>query len=203
MKAALGKDEILRDYLNLVPQGNNLMGVETSARIYFGKPAAQVTLAEAALLAALAKAPGTLNPLGHEHRRLLSRRNWVLARLARLGFVSREQVMAARQTGLRLRSANIFPFEAPHFVNLVLAAGGPPAHGVIRTTLDLNLQRRAQAIVRSHRSRLHKCGISQAAAVIIKNHTMEVAALVGSCHYGSRDRVLTTAPRPGAPRVPP
>ena len=187
-EAALGKDEILRDYLNLVPQGNNLMGVETSARIYFGKPAAQVTLAEAALLAALAKAPGTLNPLGHEHRRLLSRRNWVLTRLARLGFVSREQVMAARQTGLRLRSANIFPFEAPHFVNLVLAAGAPPAHGVIRTTLDLNLQRRAQAIVRSHRSRLHTCGISQAAAVIIKNHTMEVAALVGSCHYGPKDQ---------------
>ena len=103
LEATLGKDEILRDYLNLVPQGNNLMGVETAARIYFGKPAAQVTLAEAALLAALAKAPGTLNPLGHEHRRLLSRRNWVLTRLARLGFVSREQVTAARQTGLRLR----------------------------------------------------------------------------------------------------
>ena len=188
LEAALSKDEILRDYLNLVPQGNNLMGVETSARIYFGKPAAQVTLAEAALLAALAKAPGMLNPLGLERRRLLSRRNWVLARLARLGCVNREQVTAARQTGLRLRSTNLFPFEAPHFVNLVLAAGGPPAHGVIRTTLDLNLQRRAQAIVRSHRSRLQKCGVSQAAAVIIKNRTMEVAALVGSFEYGSRDQ---------------
>ena len=107
LEAALSKDEILRDYLNLVPQGNNLMGVETSARIYFGKPAAQLTLAEAALLAALAKAPGTLNPLGHERRRLLSRRDWVLHRLARLDVVSREQVAAARQTGLRLRRTPI------------------------------------------------------------------------------------------------
>ncbi len=60
--------------------------------------------------------------------------------------------------------------------------------GVIKTTLDLNLQRRAQAIVVSHRSRLLKYGVSQAAAVIIKNRSMGVAALVGSFHYGDRDQ---------------
>ena len=88
IEAALSKDEILRRYLNLVPQGNNLMGVETAARIYFGKPAAQLTPAEAAVLAALAKAPGSLNPLGPQRRRLVQRRDWVLSRLARLGLLS-------------------------------------------------------------------------------------------------------------------
>ena len=93
----------------------------------------------------------------------------------------------ARQTGLRLQAANLFPFAAPHFVNLILAANDPAASQVIHTTLDLNLQRRAQAIVQSHRARLAKGGVTQAAAVIIKNRTMEVVALVGSLQYGARD----------------
>ena len=187
LEAALSKEEILRCYLNLTPQGNNLTGVETAARIYFGKTAAQLTTAEAAVLAALAKAPGNLNPLGPRRQRLLCRRNWVLQRLAGLDWLSPQESAAACQTGLRLHAANLFPFEAPHFVNLVLAANDRAAQQVIHTTLDLNLQRRAQAIVRSHRTRLAKCGITQAAAVIIKNPSMEVVALVGSMQYEARD----------------
>ena len=87
-----------------------------------------------------------------------------------------------------MRAGGLFPFEAPHFVNLVQAESGSAAHGSIHTTLDLNLQRRAQAIVLSHRTRLQKGGVSQAAAVIIKNRSMEVVALVGSFHYGARDQ---------------
>jgi penicillin-binding protein 1C len=187
IEAALSKDEILRCYLDLTPQGNNLRGVETAARMYFGKPAAQLTPAEAAVLAALAKAPGSLNPLGPRRQRLLSRRNWVLQRLAELDWLSPQESEAARQTGLRLQAANLFPFEAPHFVNLIVAANDPAASQVMHTTLDLNLQRRAQAIVHSHRARLAKGGVSQAAAVIIKNRSLEVVALVGSLQYAARD----------------
>ena len=64
IELSLSKPEILRCYLDRVPMGNNLMGVETAARLYFGKPAAQLNIGEAALLAALARAPGTLNPYG-------------------------------------------------------------------------------------------------------------------------------------------
>jgi penicillin-binding protein 1C len=188
IEAALSKDEILRCYLNLTPQGNNLMGVETAARIYFDKTAARLTPAEAAVLAALAKAPGSLNPLGPQRRRLVNRRDWVLQRLAHLGFLSREESAAARQTGLQVRPRNLFPFEAPHFVNLVQAESGSDLQGIIPTTLDLHVQRRVQAVLLSHRSRLQKGGVSQAAAVIIKNRTMEVVALVGSFHYGARDQ---------------
>jgi penicillin-binding protein 1C len=188
IEAALSKDEILRCYLNLVPQGNNLMGVETAARLYFHKPAAQLTPAEAAVLAALAKAPGSLNPLGPQRQRLVQRRNWVLQRMTKLGFLTDPESAAARQTGLKLRTGNLFPFEAPHFVNLVQAAAGPEPPPVLHTTLDLNLQRRTQAIVLSHRARLHKGGISQAAAVILKNRSLEVVALVGSFQYGPRDQ---------------
>ena len=82
---------------------------------------------------------------------------------------------------------NCSPFEAPHFVNLILAANDPAARQVLQTTLDLNLQRRAQAIVLSHRTRLAKGGVTQAAAIIIKNRSMEVAAMVGSLQYTARD----------------
>ncbi len=190
IEQALSKREILRRYLERVPMGNNIMGVEAAAQLYFGKPASRVCPAEAALLAALAKAPGTLNPYGPHRGRLLERRNMVLSRMVRLGLLNPQDYAAAVDEPVTLREAGQrapkFPFEAPHLVNLVLSR---PANtvGPIRTTLDLDLQRRAAAIVASHRANLRKGGASQAAAVIVDNHSMEVAALVGSLQYGGRD----------------
>ena len=194
IEAALSKEEILSRYLDRVPLGNNLIGVEAGAWAYFGKTASRLTPGEAAILAALVKAPGTLNPYGPHRERLLTRQRWVLSRMARLGYLSPEELQARQSEPVRFRGNGprppAFPFEAPHFVNLVLtrerlAAPGPQR---IRTTLDLPLQRRAQAIVNSHRTRLLKAGASQAAAVIVANRSREVLALVGSCAYGPRDR---------------
>lgn len=193
IEGALSKEEILRHYLNRVPQGNNLMGVETAAYAYFGKRAAQLNHGEAALLAALVKAPGMLNPYGPRQPRLLQRRDWVLSRMTRLGYLKDRDLAALRGEPLHLRGGPgwrpSLPFEAPHFVNLVLGAGSPvPAGGRIRTTLDVELQRRAEAVVRSHRTRLQKCGASQAACVIVDNRSLGVAALVGSFCYSSRNQ---------------
>jgi penicillin-binding protein 1C len=194
IEAALSKDEILRRYLDRVPLGNNLIGVEAGAWAYFGKTASRLTAGEAATLAALVKAPGTLNPYGRHRERLLTRQRWVLCRMARLGYLKSGELQARQSEPIAFRGNGsrppAFPFEAPHFVNLVLARESPPAPGAqrIKTTLDLPLQRRAQAIVNSHRARLLKAGASQAAAVIVANGSREVLALVGSCAYGPRDR---------------
>jgi penicillin-binding protein 1C len=193
IEAALPKTQILRHYLNRVPQGNNLMGVETAALAYFGKPAARLTAAEAALLAALAKAPGKLNPCGPNQARLLTRRNWVLVRMAELGYLSNQELHAARSQTLRLSGLvykrTTFPFAAPHFVNLVLAEVPKTfRQAPIKTTLDLTLQRLTEALVASHRERLLKAGATQAAAVLVDNRTMAVLALVGSLEYGPRDQ---------------
>jgi penicillin-binding protein 1C len=194
LELALSKPEILRLYLDQVPLGNNLVGVEAAALIYFGKKAARLNAGEAALLAALARAPGTLNPYGPNRRRLESRQELVLSRMALMGLISEGELAAARNLPPQLRQAGgrapRFPFEAPHFVNMVLAAGGPApeARGICRTTLDLELQRRAAAILASHRDRLQRGGASQAAAVIVDNRTLGVLALVGSLKYGPRDR---------------
>lgn len=192
IELALSKPEILRRYLDRVPMGNNLMGVETAAQLYFGKTAAHLTYGEAALLAALARAPGALNPYGPHRSRLLQRRQQVLPRLAQLGRLNPEELTAAAEEPLRLREANRrhprFPFAAPHLVNLVLPKGDPgEAGGAITTTLDLDLQRQAEAIVASHRVPLQKLGASQAAAVIVDNRELKLLALVGSMQYGPRD----------------
>jgi penicillin-binding protein 1C len=186
------KDEILRQYLNRVPLGGNLMGVEAGARAYFGKTASNLTAGEAALLAALVKAPGALNPYGPHRARALARQRWVLSRMANLGYLTPPELQTCQAEHLRFRGRDrrppAFPFEAPHFVNLVLSREKPAESGPQRlhTTLDLPLQRRAQAILHSHQARLLKAGASQAAAVIIDNRTKEILALVGSCGYGPR-----------------
>jgi penicillin-binding protein 1C len=168
--------------------------VEAAARTYFGKTAADLTVSQAALLAALAKAPGTLRPHGRRHERLLARQQWVLGRLAHLGLISAQELEAAREAPLAFRHQGgrspVFPFEAPHFVELVLARpeSRKPSSGLLATTLDLSLQQRTEAILRSHRTRLAKCGASQAAGVVVDNRTLMVLALAGSYKYGPRDQ---------------
>ncbi len=102
IELALSKDEILRLYLDRVPLGNNLMGVEAGARAYFGKTAARLTVSEAALLAALVKAPGALNPYGPHRDRLLARQRWVLSRMARLGYLNPQELQARQSDHVRL-----------------------------------------------------------------------------------------------------
>jgi penicillin-binding protein 1C len=194
LEGMLSKEEILRHYLNRVPLGGTIVGVEAAARAYFGKPAAHLTPGEAALLASLAKAPSALRPQGPKRERLLARQRWVLGRMAALGYLAPEDLAAALAQPPEfpgaLGAAAGFPFRAPHFVNLVLSQEGPEAavKGRLETTLDLSLQRRVEGIMRSHRANLHKGGASQAAAVVLDNRTMGVVALVGSLAYGPRDQ---------------
>jgi penicillin-binding protein 1C len=192
IEAALAKEEILRCYLDRVPLGYNLVGAQSAALAYFGKPAAALDASQAALLAALAKAPGALRPHGPRHARLLARQQWVLGRMARLGFINPQELQAAREEPLAFHGVGgrrpVFPFRAPHFVQTALARQGDKAtSGVLRTTLDLSLQQRVEAAVRSHRTQLLKGGASQAACVVVDNRTRTVLALVGSCSYGPRD----------------
>src|SRR5690606_27328150 len=84
------KEEILRRYLNQVYMGSGLYGVEEASRAYFGKPVAQVTLPEAALLIGLVKNPEGYNPR-RNRMRAISRRNTVLEVMAREGVISEPQ----------------------------------------------------------------------------------------------------------------
>ena len=190
IERALSKKEILRCYLDRVPLGYNLVGVESAALAYFGKPAAALTVSQAALLSALAKAPSTLRPNGPRHARLVIRQRLVLERMASLGLIRSQELEIARGEPLVFHGVGgakpVFPFRAPHFVQMAVARKAAPAspQGLVYTTLDLSLQRRVEAAVRSHRIGLLKGGASQAACVVVDNRSLRVLALVGSYHYG-------------------
>jgi len=181
----LSKEEILEQYLNRVPMGNQMIGIGIASRFYFGKEVGELSAAEAALLASLPKAPEMLNPYGPNVEKLLARKNWVLERMASQGYLTKEELKRAIDQEILFRERTPFPHEAPHFVDLLIARGKnrPGAH---RTTLDLTLQRRVEKILRSHRSRLALKGAHQAALLVVHNPTMEVLAYAGSISHSPR-----------------
>jgi len=181
----LSKEEILEQYLNRVPLGNNLRGVEIASRVYFGKGVRELTVAEAAVLAALPKAPGRLDPYGPRRTSLLARKEWVLSRMAACGYLDEEAYARARRERLMIHPF-AFPFGAPHVVDFLLARDvrGPGEH---RTTLDARLQADVERIVASQKERLSLRKVRQAAVLVVRNRTMEVLASTGSLAYGPKD----------------
>src|SRR5262249_18742564 len=92
----LSKDEILGRYLNIAYFGAGAYGVFAAGQTYFGKPASQLTLAEAALLAGLVQAPDTYNPVDGDMAGALNRAAYVLEAMTRAGMISESEADAAR-----------------------------------------------------------------------------------------------------------
>lgn len=108
LEAALSKDEILERYLNAIYLGNGVYGVEAASQDLFGKTVSNVSLAEAAMLAGLPKAPSSYSPR-NSRRRALARRNVVLDVLAREKVADAAQVETARRTALRVVRKEFVP----------------------------------------------------------------------------------------------
>lgn len=193
---SLSKEEILARYLNGVYFGNMAYGVEAAARAYFGKPASQLDLAECALLAGLPQAPSAYNPFTNLEA-AKARQKTVLDLMAKAGYITREEAELAHREPLHFAS-NPFPIEAPHFAMLIreqtaklLGEGALERGGLrIHTTLDLDLQRQAEAHLRRHLAELNRVSAQSqghnarnAAALVLDPRTGEVLAMVGSPDY--------------------
>jgi penicillin-binding protein 1C len=176
----LGKQIILEQYLNRVPLGQGAVGVEAAATLYFGAHATELSLGQAALLAGLARAPSSDNPLVAP-RRAARRRDAALERLVAEGYATRAAGTRAGTEPLLTRGDGR-GFQAAHFTTLVARwqdrLGAPPRP--VRTSLDLPLQLALEAEVRHTVETLADRGASQAAAVVLDNATGEVLAWVGS-----------------------
>ena len=96
LEGRLSKDKILWQYLNRAPYGNGTFGVEAAARRYFGRTAARLSLAQAALLAALPRAPSAYNPFRHRQR-LQRRQRYLLSQMQHQGRISAAQARMARR----------------------------------------------------------------------------------------------------------
>lgn len=183
------KDEILGLYLNQNYYGSLSYGVAAAARTYFGKPLAEVTLAEAALLAGLLRSPSTDNP--HVDPAAARREQLrVLDRLEETGLAAPARVEAARREVITIMPPQPAEVRAPHFFRFVLdevqARYGPDVSWQgwrIITTLDLDLQRHAETAAREHVATLADQTVTNAALVAVRPGTGEVLAMVGSLDF--------------------
>ncbi|HKO17099.1 MAG TPA: PBP1A family penicillin-binding protein [Gemmatimonadaceae bacterium] len=143
------KDQILEAYLNEVDLGHGWFGVEAASRHYFGKPAAHLTLAEAATLAALPKSPPGYDPVRHPAR-AKARRDLVLTLMAAQGYISRDVASRAKREPVIVVPDAGMSAPAHYFVDAVRReaqrAGLAVMNGGYRiyTSLDPALQREAQ-----------------------------------------------------------
>ncbi len=101
----LSKDQILEIYLNQIYLGNRSYGFAAASESYFGKPLQDITIAEAAMLAGLPKAPGANNPVNNPSR-ARARQLYVIDRMVEAGFITEAQAKEARAERLHLRNAN-------------------------------------------------------------------------------------------------
>ncbi|WP_233167607.1 penicillin-binding protein 1A [Xylophilus sp. ASV27] len=99
----LSKDQILEIYMNQIYLGNRAYGFAAASEAYFGKPLKEITIAEAAMLAGLPKAPTANNPISNP-RRARARQLYIIDRMEETGFITREQADAARKEDLKIRS---------------------------------------------------------------------------------------------------
>lgn len=182
------KDEILQIYFNEIPYGSTYYGLEAAAQNYFSISVNELTLAQAATLAALPKAPTTYlnNP-----DRLQARRDYILGEMLELGFISQEAFDAAlvEATSVNVSITNI---DAPHFVlyvkELLEAEYGRSVveEGGLKviTTLDYDMQMIAEEEVKKGvEENLEKYGLTNAALVAIDPKTGHILSMVGSKNY--------------------
>jgi penicillin-binding protein 1A len=92
----LSKEEILALYLNKIYLGHRAYGAEAAAQVYYGKSLSELNVSQLAMIAGLPKAPSAYNPITNPSR-ALTRRNWILGRMASLGVLSEEEFLAARE----------------------------------------------------------------------------------------------------------
>jgi len=181
------KNQILEWYLNQVPFGANTYGIESASQTYFEKSAKDLTLEESAILAATIRAPSFYSPWGENKEELLERKDYILDRMEKLGYITKEETNKAKETEINF-SETPYPIIAPHFSLYIkdwlikkygedfLAKEGLKVY----TTLDRELQEIARVSVIEGVKRNEKSKAFNAALVAIDPQSGQVLALVGS-----------------------
>lgn len=190
------KDEILQMYLNEAPYGGTAWGVEAASEGYFGKSVKDLSLVESAVLAGLPQSPTRYSPFGENPDAYIGRTTVVLKRMREDGYISvEEEETALAQLEEIDFSGQSIDLKAPHFVMYVkqkleerygqrmVEQGGLKVY----TTLDLELQEKAQSIVAEEIEKVEYLNITNGASLVIDPQTGEILAMVGSKDYFDPD----------------
>ncbi len=184
------KQQILELYLNQISYGGTSYGIEAASQTYFGKPAQDLTLAESALLAGLPAAPSAYSPFGSDPAKAITRQKQVLNRMLQENYISPLQYTMASVQELEFASPRT-DIRAPHFVmytreQLEKNLSAPTLYQgglTIQTTLDYQLQIKAQEYLQAELSRLKHLNVTNGAVLITRPQTGEILAMVGSLDY--------------------
>jgi len=176
LEAGHSKEEILEGYFNGVSYGPLLTGAEAASQDYFGLPAKDLSLAQAALLAGLPKSPVNYNPRKNP-KAAFARQRLILRRLLDLGLADEEAYRLALAEKVTVREKEKF-FEAPQFCDYALRRSGS---GKVKTTLDLRAQQAAAGALKNRLAALGSSHhITNGAALVIDNATGGIIAWAGS-----------------------
>lgn len=196
LEKTLTKEQILELYLNEAPYGGSMYGIEEASKAFFGKSALDVTLAEAAYLAALPQAPTFYSPYGNNKEQLDDRKNRVLDKMLEHAFITKEEYEEALREVVTFRPEGNTSIQAPHFVMFIRAyiaeKYGERAleeRGLkVTTTLNYDLQIKAEEIVGKYALENEKnFNASNAALVAVDPNTGQILTMVGSRNYFDED----------------
>jgi 1A family penicillin-binding protein len=206
------KDEILSMYLNEIPYGGVIYGVEEASETFFAKKSSDVTLAEAAYLAALPKAPTYYSPYGPNRAKLEERKNLVLREMLQNKFITQEEYNSAIKEKVSFIAKGDSSIKAPHFVfyvidylkkkygDEIISTGNLK----VITSLDYDLQSIGERVAHDYAmENKNKFNAENAALVAIDPRNGEILAMVGSRNYFDQEidgafNVTTAKRQPGS-----
>ncbi len=212
LEKSADKNQILELYLNDTPYGGNIYGVEEASQAYFAKKASDLTLAEAAYIAAMPQAPTLYSPYGKNKNLLVERKNLVLKKMFENNFITNDEYSNAVKEDVTFQPKSVGGIKAPHFVMYIkdyleqtygdklLEIGGLK----IVTTLDWEMQQKAEEIVKNY---VLKSGptykATNGALVATDPKTGQILTMVGSRDYFDKDidgnfNVATAHRQPGS-----
>jgi len=173
------KDEILEIYFNMAPYGGNIEGVGAAALFYFGRDARELTLGQAALLAAIPNSPTRTRPDRHPEaaRRARARLLNILLKRSVITRAELDQAVAEPVESGRKR----LPFIAPHASEMLRVRR--PHDERISSTIDSDIQRLVDAVAAAHGRELRRRGVTQMSLVVLDNSSGAVIALSGSLDF--------------------
>ena len=179
-----GHDKLLRQYLTLAPYGNRCHGVVRAARLYFDKPAEDLSWLQAAYLAALPQQPGRMTPWTSEgHYLALKRARRILQQLNARGVISNDDLHIALNSDLHVVPKPRSHPEAMHAILALARDVKGSAEVVHHATLDFDVQRIAQRALEDNLRRWRKAGAGNTAGVVVDLPTGDILAWVGSADY--------------------
>ena len=192
LEQTYSKDDILNFYLNQVPYGPNIYGIESASRSYFDKGADELNINEAATLAALPKAPSYYSPWGVHQDDLKNRKNWIVDRMLELGNIDEQEAADVPEELPDIKPQPENSIQAPHFAiavqeylrdkygEEVLRTGGLK----VTTTLDWDMQTIAETAVSERVARNQEiAGSHNGALLAMDPKTGQILAMVGSKDY--------------------